>query len=103
MTAQNGKRPTVTTQPSMPSRHRARQSSVYGSAKAGGAAITRTQCPQARAARGSGGLFDGARKASVGGRTLLGARRIAATALVASLIAGGGLASSAWATPTAPA
>ena len=62
-----------------------------------------TQCPQVRAARRSEGLFGGAGKQVMDVRTLVHVRRIAATALVASLIAVGVLAPSASATPTAPA
>ncbi len=65
--------------------------------------MVRIQYPQARAARRSGGLFEGAEKPVAGGRALARARRIAAAAIVAGVIAGGALASSASATPAVPA
>ena len=61
------------------------------------------QYPQGRAARRTGGMIETAGRPVVGWRTLMQVRRVAATALVAAVIAGGGLASSASATATVPA
>src|SRR5690242_10742824 len=58
---------------------------------------------QKRAARRTGGMIETAGRPVVGWRTLMQVRRIAATALVAAVITGGGLASSASATATVPA
>ena len=104
MTAHNSKRPTVTKQPPMLSEQKTNQSADYGSARSGGAAtMMRSQCSKVRAARRSDGLLGGAGKQVMGVRTLVHMRRIAATALVASMIVGGWLAPSASATPAAPA
>src|ERR1700759_5026811 len=104
MTAQNSKRPTVTKQPSMLSEQKTNESSECGNARSEGAAIMmRTQCAQVRAGRRSLGLLGSLGKQVMGVRTLVHVRRIAAAAVVASLIAMGGLAPSASATPSAPA
>ena len=74
----------------MLSEQKTNQSADYGSARSGGAAtMMRSQCPKVRAARRSDGLLGGAGKQVMGVRTLVHMRRIAATALVASMIVGG--------------
>jgi hypothetical protein len=104
MTAQNGTRSVVPKRPSTLSDQETEQFSVSGGAKSGEPApVVRVQCPPARPARRSVGVAECAASLVAGGRRLMRVKRIAVTAVVAGVVAGGVLAPPASATSTVPA
>src|SRR5450755_1543767 len=99
MTAQNGTRWVVPKRPSTLSDQETEQFSVSGGAKSGEPApVVRVQCPPARPARRSVGVAECAASLVAGGRRLMRVKRIAVTAVVAGVVAGGVLAPPASAT-----